>query len=134
MLQINGPRRWALSVRTASLLNGLQSHEVALEVMNEPAVAPAQWQPMLEAAYDSIRKRALHLLLVLDGGDDGSADTRKSKRTASFGAAWVYRAMSGCSLLRDKESSDLDPMFIEALRLNPRCWALTRFHHGYDKC
>jgi hypothetical protein len=42
--------------------------------MNEPPVSPVRWQPMLEAAHSAIRDRAPHLLLVLDGGDEGSAE------------------------------------------------------------
>jgi endoglucanase len=55
--------------RTAQLLDALQSRRVALEIMNEPPVRPDAWRPMLEAAYTTIRDRAPHLLLVLDGGD-----------------------------------------------------------------
>jgi endoglucanase len=60
--------------RTATLLDRLQSDRVALEIMNEPPVTPGQWQPMLDAAYNGIRERAPHLLLILDGGDEGSAE------------------------------------------------------------
>jgi endoglucanase len=60
--------------RIAMLLDRLPAGRVALEIMNEPPVTPGQWQPMLEAAYQAIRARAPHLLLVLDGGDEGSAD------------------------------------------------------------
>jgi hypothetical protein len=60
--------------RTAALLDRLPPGRVALELMNEPPVTPSQWQPMLEAAYNSVRARAPHLLLVLDGGDEGSAE------------------------------------------------------------
>jgi endoglucanase len=63
-----------LLVRTAALLDRLQSRGVALEIMNEPPVPPGRWQPMLDAAYGAIRERAPHLLLVLDGGDEGSAE------------------------------------------------------------
>jgi hypothetical protein len=62
-----------LLARTAALLDRLQSRSVALEIMNEPPVTPARWQPMLDAAYGAIRGRAPGLLLVLDGGDEGSA-------------------------------------------------------------
>ena len=60
--------------RTAALLDRLQSRNVALEIMNEPPVTPPRWQPMLEAAYKAVRGRAPRLLLVLDGGDEGSAE------------------------------------------------------------
>jgi endoglucanase len=63
-----------LLVRTAALLDRLQSRGVALEIMNEPPVPPGRWQPMLDAAYGAVRERAPHLLLVLDGGDEGSAE------------------------------------------------------------
>jgi endoglucanase len=63
-----------LLVRTADLLERLQSRNVALEIMNEPPVTPARWQPMLEAAYKAIRERAPRLLLVLDGGAEGGID------------------------------------------------------------
>ena len=62
-------------------------------------------------------------------------------------AVWVYRGMGGFCLLRDEESSDLDPcsskptplrLLRKPLRgflgLNPRCGASTRFHQGFDKC
>jgi endoglucanase len=52
----------------------LQSRDVALEIMNEPPVPPNHWQPMLEAAYKAVRDRAPHLLLVLDGGNEGSTE------------------------------------------------------------
>jgi hypothetical protein len=63
-----------LLARTAALLDRLQSRGVALEIMNEPPVTPGRWQPMLEAAYKAVRDRAPRLLLVLDGGDEGSAE------------------------------------------------------------
>ena len=63
-----------LLVRTAALLDRLQSRRVALEIMNEPPVSPGRWQPMLDAAYRAIRERAPGLLLVLDGGDEGGTE------------------------------------------------------------
>jgi endoglucanase len=63
-----------LLARTAALLDRLQSRGVALEIMNEPPVPPGRWQPMLDAAYGAVRERAPHLPLVLDGGDEGSAE------------------------------------------------------------
>jgi endoglucanase len=63
-----------LLARTAALLDRLQSRGVALEIMNEPPATPGRWQPMIEAAYKAVREQAPHLLLVLDGGDEGSAD------------------------------------------------------------
>jgi hypothetical protein len=63
-----------LLLRTSELLERLQSRNVAPELMNEPPVTPARWQPMLEAAYKAVRERAPNLLLVLDGGDEGGID------------------------------------------------------------
>jgi hypothetical protein len=63
-----------LLAHTATLLAGLHSRGVALEIMNEPPVPPGRWQSMLEAAYGAIRDRTPGLPLVLDGGDEGSAD------------------------------------------------------------
>jgi hypothetical protein len=63
-----------LLARTAGLLDGLRSHRVALEIMNEPPVSPEAWRPLLDAAYAAIRNRAANLLLVLDGGDEGMPD------------------------------------------------------------
>jgi endoglucanase len=63
-----------LLARTATLLDQLQSRKVALEIMNEPPATSARWEPMLEIAHRVIRDRAPHLLLVLDGADEGSAD------------------------------------------------------------
>jgi endoglucanase len=63
-----------LLVHTAALLERLHSRGIALEIMNEPPVTPDRWQPMLEAAYGAIRERAPYLLLVLDGGDEGSPE------------------------------------------------------------
>jgi endoglucanase len=61
-----------LLARTAGLLARLPSSRVALEIMNEPPVTPEQWQPLLAAAYSKIRNASPRLLLVLDGGDEGS--------------------------------------------------------------
>jgi len=63
-----------LLARTASLLNGLKSSRVALEIMNEPPPRAPAWRPMLDAAYATIRKQAPTLLLVLDGGDGGNLE------------------------------------------------------------
>jgi endoglucanase len=63
-----------LLARTAALLERLPSRSVALEIMNEPPVTPARWQPMLETAYNAVRNRAPRLLLVLDGGDEGGPE------------------------------------------------------------
>jgi endoglucanase len=63
-----------LLARTATLLDRLHSRRVALELMNEPPIAPERWQPMLEAAYRTVRDRAPGLLLVLDGGNEGGIE------------------------------------------------------------
>jgi endoglucanase len=73
-----------LLVRTAALLDQLQSSRVALEIMNEPPVTSTRWQPMLEAAYKAVRSRAPHLLLVLDGGDEGSSDGMMTLAPGAF--------------------------------------------------
>jgi endoglucanase len=63
-----------LLARTATLLNGLKSSRVALEIMNEPPPHAPAWRPMLDAAYAAIRKQAPTLLLVLDGGEGGNLE------------------------------------------------------------
>ena len=63
-----------LLARTASLLNGLKSPRVALEIMNEPPPRAQAWRPMLDAAYAAIRKQAPTLMLVIDGGDGGNLE------------------------------------------------------------
>jgi hypothetical protein len=72
--------------RTAALLAGLATRNVALELINEPPRQPALWQPMLEAAYEAARARAPGLLLVLDGGDEAAATALMAMRTAPFAA------------------------------------------------
>jgi endoglucanase len=134
-------------VRTAGLLERLQSRNVALEIVNEPPVAPARWQPMLEAAYKAVRERAPRLTLVLDGGDEGGIDglltlgafAKDPAALLSFhyydpyqfthqGAPWVdaryladvpwvYRGSGGFALVRDEASAELDPAVIQALGL-----------------
>lgn len=46
---------------------------LALELLNEPEVSPAAWQPMLEAAYRAARAGAARLPLVLGGGSMNAA-------------------------------------------------------------
>jgi hypothetical protein len=58
--------------RVASLLAEFGSPRVAFELMNEPTIAPAAWQPMLEAAYRAARSRAPGLTLVLGGGNQNA--------------------------------------------------------------
>ena len=60
-----------LLAHTARLLAGLRSDGVALEIMNEPPVAAPAWQPLLDAAYATVRAAAPDLAVVLDSGDDG---------------------------------------------------------------
>jgi endoglucanase len=57
--------------RTAGLLDALRSPRVALELMNEPPGPTHLWQPVLEAAYAAVRRRAPNLLLVVGGGQEG---------------------------------------------------------------
>ena len=70
--------------RTAALLAKLHTGNVALELMNEPPVAPQVWQPMLEAAYAAARRGAPDLFLVFDGGDEASAAALMAMRTTPF--------------------------------------------------
>jgi len=70
--------------RTAGLLDGLHSANVALELMNEPPVAPQAWQPMLDAAYAAARRGSARLPLVVEGGDEGSAAALMATRTAAL--------------------------------------------------
>lgn len=70
--------------RTAARLAGLKSRRVALELMNEPPVSPAAWQPMLEAAYRAARQRAPDLLLVLPGASEGMPEGLLGLRAAPF--------------------------------------------------
>jgi endoglucanase len=72
--------------RTAELLGGLHSGKVALEPMNEPPQLPTAWQPMLDAAYEAARRRSPDLILVLEGGDEASADGLMGIRTSRFAA------------------------------------------------
>ncbi|MDH2380853.1 cellulase family glycosylhydrolase [Bradyrhizobium sp. CER78] len=44
------------------------SPRIALELMNEPEIPAAEWQPMLEAAYAAARSGSATLPLVLGGG------------------------------------------------------------------
>lgn len=70
--------------RTAGQLGQLHSARVALELMNEPPLSPAAWQPMLEAAYAAARSGAQDLTLVLEGGDEASMPALIQMTTASF--------------------------------------------------
>jgi endoglucanase len=70
--------------RTARLLGGLHSDKVALELMNEPPLAQAEWQPMLEAAYAAARRGSRDLPLVLEGGHEASAPALMEMNTSPF--------------------------------------------------
>lgn len=69
---------------TAALLGQLHSQRVALELMNEPPVAPGLWQPMLEAAYAAARGASPDLPLILEGGDEASAAALMKMKTIPF--------------------------------------------------
>jgi endoglucanase len=70
--------------RTAVLLDGLKSSRVAFELMNEPPVSPEAWQPMLEAAYQAVRKVAPRLMLVLPGASEGMPEGLLGLKPAAF--------------------------------------------------
>ena len=72
--------------RTARMLDTLHSNKVALELMNEPPVPQAEWQPMLEQAYAAARRGSPNLLLVLEGGHEASAAALMAMNTAPFSA------------------------------------------------
>ncbi|MHC2434738.1 glycoside hydrolase family 5 protein [Bradyrhizobium sp. USDA 4451] len=65
----------ALLTRLAGRLSELISEpgnatppRIALELMNEPEIPAAAWQPMLEAAYAAARRGSVTLPLVIGGG------------------------------------------------------------------
>jgi len=70
--------------RTARLLGGLHSAKVALELMNEPPIPQADWQPMLEEGYAAARRGSSDLPLVLEGGHEASAAALMEMNTAPF--------------------------------------------------
>jgi endoglucanase len=70
--------------RIAGLLARLHSGNVALELMNEPPIAPDRWQPMLEEAYAAARRGSADLPLVLEGGDEASAPALMAMKTSPF--------------------------------------------------
>jgi endoglucanase len=72
--------------RTAGLLGALHSNKIALELMNEPPLSQADWQPMLEAAYAAARRGSHDLPLVLEGGHEASAPALMAMNTAPFSA------------------------------------------------
>ena len=71
---------------TAGLLGTLHSNNIALELMNEPPVSQADWQPMLEATYAAARRGSRDLALVLEGGHEASAPALLEMNTAPFAA------------------------------------------------
>jgi endoglucanase len=64
--------------RLARLLGELKTPRVALEIMNEPPVSGYAWQPMLDAAYRTVRNRAPELMIV---ASDGLVHLDQSLRT-----------------------------------------------------
>ena len=73
-----------LLAHTAVMLAALHSDNVALEIMNEPPVEQALWQPMLEAAYAAVRASAARLPIVVQGGAPSSVEGLLQMRTAPF--------------------------------------------------
>jgi endoglucanase len=76
---------------TAERLGRLHSRRVALELMNEPPIAPGSWQPMLEAAYAAARAGSSDLLLILEGGNEASAAALMKMKTTPFAADRALR-------------------------------------------
>jgi len=81
----------ALQQRLAGLLEALAesrtgsgSPRLAFELMNEPEVPQAAWQPMLEACYQAARKGSDRLPLVLGGGSMNSAAALTAIDTRPF--------------------------------------------------
>lgn len=72
--------------RTARLLGALHSNKIALELMNEPPLPQAEWQPMLELAYAAARRGSGNLTLVLEGGHEAAAAALMAMNTAPFSA------------------------------------------------
>lgn len=70
--------------RTARMLGGLHADKVALELMNEPPIPQAAWQPMLEQAYAAARRGSRSLSLVVEGGHEASAAALMKMSTAPF--------------------------------------------------
>lgn len=76
---------------TAALLGQLHGKRVALELMNEPPIAPDAWQPMLQAAYVAARAGSPALPLILEGGDEASAAALMKMKTMPFAADAAVR-------------------------------------------
>jgi endoglucanase len=71
---------------TATRLGQLHAKRVALELMNEPPIAPDVWQPMLQAAYAAARAGSPDLPLILEGGDEAAAAALMKMKTTPFAA------------------------------------------------
>lgn len=89
----------ALQQRLARLLEALAESRagsgfprLAFELMNEPEVPQAAWQPMLEATYRAARTGSARLPLVLGGGSMNSAAALTAIDTRPFagGARLIY--------------------------------------------
>ncbi|MCA6124952.1 cellulase family glycosylhydrolase [Bradyrhizobium sp. WSM 1704] len=61
-------KRFAGRLAQLAAENAAGSPRLALELMNEPEISAAAWQPMLEAAYRAARSGSETLPLVLGGG------------------------------------------------------------------
>ena len=72
--------------RAARLLGALQTSKIALELMNEPPLSQAEWQPMLKLTYAAARHGSSDLTLVVEGGHEASAAALMSINTAPFSA------------------------------------------------
>lgn len=70
--------------RTARLLAGFRSPSVALEIMNEPPLSTPAWQPLLDAAYATVRAVAPDLVIVLEGGDEGQSSGLRAMDVSNF--------------------------------------------------
>ncbi|WP_293800288.1 cellulase family glycosylhydrolase [uncultured Bosea sp.] len=81
----------ALQQRLADLLETLAESRastghprLAFELMNEPEVSQAMWQPMLEACYRAARTGSARLPLVLGGGSMNAASALTALDTRPF--------------------------------------------------
>lgn len=81
----------ALQQRLAGLLETLAESRastghprLAFELMNEPEVSQAMWQPMLEACYRAARTGSARLPLVLGGGSMNAASALTALDTRPF--------------------------------------------------
>src|SRR6185437_12661879 len=75
--------------RTARLLGALHSNKIAFELMNEPPVPQADWQPMLEAAYVAdvpypAQARPLHDSLAATAALIAATDIPAPKRALAY--------------------------------------------------